>query len=94
VDYHFICEKILHKYLIASYIFIDHQYADIFTKGLTSSHFLFLRDKLMATLPPMNLRGAITEDTCTSTLANLPNSTCSSSLSAEQATSSSAKQSL
>jgi hypothetical protein len=61
VDYHFIHEKILHKDLIASYISTYDQCADIFTKGLTSSYFCFLRDKLLVTYPPMSLRVAVRE---------------------------------
>jgi hypothetical protein len=58
VDYHFIKEKILHKDLTTSYISTQDQCADIFTKGLTSARFLFLRDKLMVT-PPISLKGAV-----------------------------------
>lgn len=63
VDYHFIWEKILHKDLVANYISTEDQCADIFTKGLTSTRFLFLRDKLMITTLPMSLRGAVKETT-------------------------------
>jgi hypothetical protein len=59
VDYNFIREKILHKDLTASYISTQDQCADIFTKGLTSTRFLFLRDKLMVTPPPISLKGAV-----------------------------------
>jgi hypothetical protein len=59
VDYHFIREKILYKDLTASYISTQGQYADIFTKGLTLAKFLFLRDKLMVTPPPISLKGTI-----------------------------------
>ena len=53
VYYHFIREKILHKYLIASYVSTTNQCAYIFTKGLTSTRFLFLRPKLMVTSLPI-----------------------------------------
>jgi hypothetical protein len=59
VDYHFIREKILHKDMVACYISTEDQSAYIFTKGLTSQHFIFLHDKLMFTPPPMCLKGAI-----------------------------------
>jgi hypothetical protein len=59
VDYHFIRENILHKDLIASYISTQDQCADIFTKGLTSTRFRFLIDKLMVTPPPISLKGAV-----------------------------------
>jgi len=62
VDYHFIREKILHKDIVANCISTEDQCADIFTKGLTSSRFLFLRDKLMVTAPPMRLRGTVKEN--------------------------------
>ena len=61
VDYHLIREKIIHKDLIASYVSTADQCANIFTKGLTSTRFLFLRDKLMVTSPPISLRGPIKE---------------------------------
>jgi hypothetical protein len=61
VDYHLIREKIIHKDLAASYVSIADQCANIFTKGLTSTRFLFLRDKLMVTSPPTSLRGAVKE---------------------------------
>ncbi|XP_059461929.1 uncharacterized mitochondrial protein AtMg00810-like [Corylus avellana] len=61
VDYHFIREKIFHKDLCASDIPTQDQCADIFTKDLTSSRFLFLRDKLTVTPPPIRLRGAVKE---------------------------------
>jgi hypothetical protein len=92
VDYHFIREKIFHKDLTASYISTEDQCANIFTKGLTSSRFLFLRDKLMVTSLPMSLRGAVKGDSSTS--ADFSTLACSSSSSAEQARASSAEQSL
>jgi hypothetical protein len=57
VGYHFICEKMLHKDLSASYIPTQDQCVDIFTKGLTSSSFLFLKDKLMVTPLPFVYKG-------------------------------------
>jgi len=84
VDYHFNREKILHKDLVAHYISTEDQCADIFTKGLTSSRFLFLRDKLMVTSLPMSLRGAVRGVNSTSA--------CSNSSSTEQANSPSAEQ--
>jgi hypothetical protein len=59
VDYHFICEKVLHKDIAINYISTHDQHVDIFTKGLTSACFLFLRDKLMVIAPPIRLRGAV-----------------------------------
>jgi hypothetical protein len=70
VDYHFNREKILHKDLVAHYISTEDHCADIFTKGLTSARFLFLRDKLMVTSLPMSLRGAVRGVTSTSACSN------------------------
>lgn len=59
IDYHFIHENILNKDFVACYIYTVDQCADIFTKGLTSSRFLELRDKLMLTAPHMSLRAQL-----------------------------------
>jgi hypothetical protein len=59
VDYHFIREKVLHKDIAISYLSTHDQLADIFTKGLTSTRFLLLRDKLMIVALPISLRGAV-----------------------------------
>jgi hypothetical protein len=61
VDYHFIREKVLNKDISLSFISTCDQPADIFTKGLTSSRFLFLRDKLMVCPPPIRLRGDVNQ---------------------------------
>jgi hypothetical protein len=61
VDYHFICKEIPHKDLSASYIPTKDQCPNIFRKGLTSSPFLFLRDKLMVTPHPIRLKGFVEE---------------------------------
>ncbi len=47
VDYHFIREKVLNKDISLQFISTHDQPADLFTKGLTTSRFLFLRDKLL-----------------------------------------------
>ena len=39
------------------YIAIDDQLADVFTKGLPNTHFLFLRAKIILPISPMILRG-------------------------------------
>jgi hypothetical protein len=59
VDYHFIREKVFNKDLYARYISTHHQPSDIFTKGLSTARFIFLRDKLMVLPLPINLRGNI-----------------------------------
>jgi hypothetical protein len=60
VDYHFIREKILNKDISLSFISTCDHPTNTFTKGLTSSRFLFLRDKLMVCPPPIRLRGMLT----------------------------------
>jgi hypothetical protein len=47
--------------LIFSLAFIstDDQIADIFTKGLSTTHFLFLKSKLKVIPPPISLRGDV-----------------------------------
>jgi len=59
VDYYFICEKVLNGDISIKYISTHDQLADIFTKGLSSIRFSFLRDKLMACSFPISLRGAV-----------------------------------
>jgi hypothetical protein len=60
VDYHFIREKVLNKDINLSFISTCDQPANIFTKGLTSSHFQLLRDKLLVCSPPIRLGGMLT----------------------------------
>ena len=59
VDYHFIREKVINKDIAIQYIPTLDQIADIFTKGLTSSRFQFLRNKLMVCELPIRLRGDV-----------------------------------
>jgi hypothetical protein len=61
INYHFIREKILHKDIVARYIFTTDQCADIFTKGLSYSRFLSLGDKLMVRSSPISLRGLVSD---------------------------------
>ena len=63
VDYHFIREKVLNKDISVHYLSTHDQLADIFTKGLPSSRFLFFCDKLMVFGSPISLRGAISKYT-------------------------------
>jgi len=63
VDYHFIREKVLHKDITISHLSTHDQCPEIFTKGLTTDRFNFLRNKLMIVAPPVSLWGAVkTED--------------------------------
>jgi len=59
VDYHFIWEKVMNKDITLGFISTIDQPADIFTKGLTSSRFQLLRDKLMVCPPSIHLRGDV-----------------------------------
>jgi len=59
VDYHFIRGKVFNKDLVTHYISTMDQSTDIFTKGLTSAHFLLLRDKLKVRSLPISLRGDV-----------------------------------
>lgn len=57
VDNHqFISEKVLNKDMSLQYIPSADQVADVFTKGLNTSYFLMLKDKLMVCQFPMHLR--------------------------------------
>jgi len=59
MDYYFIREKIFIKDIQTKYISISAQFSDIFTKGLSSSRFLSLRDKLMVYYLPISLKEAV-----------------------------------
>lgn len=52
VDYHFIREKVASKALLLRHIPSVDQFADIFTKSLPISHFLYLSSKLLEPLSP------------------------------------------
>jgi len=56
VDYHFIREKVVNKDISTRYISTLDQIADLFTKGLTTSRFLFLCDKLHVCSSPVSLQ--------------------------------------
>ena len=47
----------LHKDLQVRYVATGDQLADIFTKSLSSFHFLYLHSKTMVSLAPLVLRG-------------------------------------
>ena len=57
VDCHFIREKLSTNQLTLQHISSFDQLADLFTKSLHVSRFLFLRDKLMVVSPLIRLRG-------------------------------------
>ena len=61
VDYHFVHEKVLHHDLQVKYIATGDQLVDVFTKSVSTSHFLFLRSKIMVSIDPMVLRRDVKE---------------------------------
>ena len=61
VDYHFIREKVANKDMSIWFISTGDQIADIFTKGLSTTRFSFLRAKLLVIPCPISLRGAVKE---------------------------------
>jgi hypothetical protein len=63
VDYHFIREKVLNGDILIKFISTLDQVADIFTKGLSSARFAFLRSKLMVIPFSLSLRGDVREST-------------------------------
>lgn len=62
IDFHFICEKFLHKDLVVKYISTEDQLADVFTKGLSTAKFVKFRDKLMLDPLSISLRGYIKDN--------------------------------
>ena len=61
VDYHFVHEKVLRCELQVKYIATGDQLADVFTKSVSTYHFLFLRSKFVMFIDPMVLRGDVKE---------------------------------
>jgi hypothetical protein len=72
VDYHFIREKVLNKDITISFISTSDQIADVFTKGLSSARFLFLKSKLKVIPSPLCLRGDVKHTTSSSPIADVP----------------------
>ena len=61
VDYHFIREKVLRKYLCVGFISGADNFADVFTKPLSAPPFLLICSKLLVDSPPKRLRGDVEE---------------------------------
>ncbi|XP_070672584.1 uncharacterized mitochondrial protein AtMg00810-like [Malus domestica] len=59
IDYHYIREQVISKALSVHFICSQDQIADVCTKSLSKSRFLFLRSKLSLRVPQFNLRGHI-----------------------------------
>ena len=57
VDYRFVREKVLRCDLQVKYITTSDQLADVFTKSVSTSHFLSLRSKIMASINPYGFEG-------------------------------------
>jgi hypothetical protein len=71
VDYHYIREKVLNKDITISFISTSDQIADVFTKGLSSARFLFLKSKLKVIPSPLCLRGHVKHTTPSSPIADV-----------------------
>jgi transposase InsO family protein len=63
VDYHFVREKVVNKDILVKFISTHDQLADVFTKGLTSARFCFLRNKLKVVSVPPSACGGLLEYT-------------------------------
>ena len=59
IDYHFVCEKVLHHHLHVQFTPSEVQLVDIMTKGLPTQRFLSLRTKLTVLARPMSLQGDV-----------------------------------
>uniref|UniRef100_A0A803PJG2 Reverse transcriptase Ty1/copia-type domain-containing protein n=1 Tax=Cannabis sativa TaxID=3483 RepID=A0A803PJG2_CANSA len=59
VNIHFVRDKVLAQELDVRYVDSPNQLADLFTKPLAASPFLFFKDKLTLSLPQCHLRGGI-----------------------------------
>ncbi|PRQ25451.1 hypothetical protein RchiOBHm_Chr6g0283831 [Rosa chinensis] len=59
MDYHYVREMVLSKFLHVSYLSTTQQPADIFTKSLSKDRFHFLRGKLPVRATPFSLRGIL-----------------------------------
>lgn len=55
VDYHFVREKVLNQDISLAFISTADQIADVFTKGLSTARFLFLKSKLKVIPSPVSL---------------------------------------
>lgn len=61
IDYHFIRERVAAKQLLLRHISSMDQVADVFTKPLSVSRFLYLKDKLLVRSSPASLRGNVSD---------------------------------
>lgn len=61
VDCHFIRQKILNKDITVKFICSQDHIVDVLTKGLSTSRFFELRNKLQVCLPPSSLQGGVSK---------------------------------
>ncbi|XP_058189451.1 uncharacterized protein LOC131307050 [Rhododendron vialii] len=59
IDYHYICEQVAARKLVLRHISSMDQVADVFTKPLSVSRFLYLKDKLLVRSSPNRLWGNV-----------------------------------
>jgi hypothetical protein len=59
IDYHFVREKVFNRDILISFISTADQVADVFTEGLSTAWFHFLKSKLKVIPSPINLRGDV-----------------------------------
>nr|CCH50989.1 T2.10 [Malus x robusta] len=59
IDYHCISEKVLVQEISGHFVCSQDQVVDVYTKALSKSRFIFLRDKLALRHPQFSLRGDI-----------------------------------
>lgn len=55
VDYHFVREKVINRDIAIKFISTTDQIADVFTKGVSSARFIFLKSKLLVISSPISL---------------------------------------
>lgn len=60
IDYHFIREKVVNRDIAIKFVASSDQVADIYTKGLSTSRFLFVTSS-WCSLPPFACEGGVTK---------------------------------
>ena len=57
IDFHFVCDQVLHGQLHVQFVSSKDQYVDALIKSLSSTGFLLLRDSLTVRSLPFRLQG-------------------------------------